>query len=257
MALKIITNLIPLGHPNRPGKKLDKIAARIFHGTGNLNHGADADANRNYFARPYKVKLVDGVQKYFEVDGVTAFRYGATHVIIDENSATICIPFSEYAPGAGDRPNNYNNGFKGQTKIAKGVFNYRQNFMSIQIELCMNNMAAWSKVLENAIEFCKIMLPDPKLPNFRHFDVTGKDCPSPMSGPYKTVTWTKFTQDLTAGLTIIPNKPVIMFDGKELFVNAKIEGGVTRCDLRSLVESLGLQVYYDPTKLQIDIIRKK
>jgi len=200
--MKITQDYIPVGHPNRPGVLLDKIGmlARIFHGTANRSLGADAEMHRKYCARVYK--KIGG--KSYEADGVTPFRFGCAHVYIDKDSAVEMIPPTEYAPAAGDHPLPANNGSKGQTIIARDLFVYRQNYRSFQIELCMNDMSAWDKVLKNAIYYVATRCPNPALLNFTHYDLTGKLCPEPFivkGAPFEA--WAKFKLQLETTLTAL------------------------------------------------------
>jgi len=179
--LKVITNYIPIGHPNRPGIKMtSKPKARICHGTSNYNNGTGDEMHRSYVGRAYTKKWNQerGKYEYFEANG-ELFRFGCTHVYIDKDSATIVVPLDEYCPGAGDRPLPYDEVYKGQKPLAKELFDNQQNYCTWQYELCMNDMNAWEQVLSNAIEFIKTYMPGADIPDVRHYDVTGKQCPIP------------------------------------------------------------------------------
>ena len=115
--LKVITNFLPLGHPNRPGIKLSGLKARVWHGTANLKPSATDEMHRKYMGRNY-IKRWNGAKskyEYFEADGETPFVFGGAHVFIDKDSATIVVPLDEVVWGCGDRPQDYDNGYKGQT----------------------------------------------------------------------------------------------------------------------------------------------
>jgi hypothetical protein len=201
--LKVKTDYIPLGHPNRPGTKLYGLKARIWHGTANTNRGAGDEMHKLYVGRAYK--KIGG--KFYEADGQTPFVFGCAHVYVDQDSATIVVPLDEYVPGAGDRQLPYDNGYKGQTKLASQVFDNKQNYYSWQIELCMNDMSAWSKVLENAVEFVKEYMPDPGIEDYRHYDLTTKNCPSPLINlTIKEIDprWVEFRDRIKAALTKDP-----------------------------------------------------
>jgi N-acetylmuramoyl-L-alanine amidase CwlA len=210
--LKVITNYIPVGHPNRPGTKMiSKPKARICHGTSNYNRGAGDEMHRSYVGRSYK-KIWNGEKgkyEYFEADGKTPFAFGCTHVYIDKDSATIVIPLDEYCPGAGDRPLPYDSVYKGQKPLAKQLFNNQQNYCTWQYELCMDDMSAsaWEQVLSNAIEFIKLYMPDPNIPDVRHYDVTGKTCPIPfVNTSIKEIDprWTAFQSRIKSALAPDP-----------------------------------------------------
>lgn len=207
MTLKVIEDFIPLGHPNRPGTKLYGLKARVWHSTANLNAGANDTMHKGYMGRAYKKvwNASKGKYEYFEADGKTEFRYGGAHVFIDKDSATITAPLDEVVWGCGDRPLDYNNGYKGQTKLAKEVFNNQNNYYTWNIELCMNDMAAWDKVLANAIEFVKTYMPGVNLRDYRHYDMTGKSCPSPMvckPGSKEEAGWISFGDKIKQALAV-------------------------------------------------------
>jgi len=265
MSLKVIVDYIPIGHPNRPGLKLYSQDARIWHGTANLNHTADDTMHRKYVGRAFVKKWNQSLGKYeyFEGDGNTPFRYGAAHNYIDKDSVTIMIPHDEYVPGAGDRPNDYNNGFKGQTKIARDVFNYQQNFRTIQTELCMNDMNAWDQILKNAVEFTKLYMPHIK-EDYRHFDVTGKICPSPLvNTKIKEIDprWVDFIEQIDKALEISDyplGTPLIRVNGK--IINSLMDvqpfkkDGRVMCPVRFIAEKLGKKVTWIDKENIVDIV---
>ena len=173
--MKINKNYISWGHPNRPGIKNNPIAV-VIHYTANDSPSATDIANVKYINRNYVKK--DG--KIYEANGKTKFRYGSAQWFIDEDSATLCIPQSEVAWACGDRQLPYNNGYKGQTKLAKELFNHRQNYMTINYELCNNG--DWGKTCDNSIDIIAQDIIDYNIAThmiFRHFDITGKICPKP------------------------------------------------------------------------------
>jgi N-acetylmuramoyl-L-alanine amidase CwlA len=185
MSLKIVENFIEKGHPNRPGIKLKEVRARIWHGTANFNPGATDEMHRKYMGREYKKVWNKDKKKfdYFETNG-KSFVFGGAHVYIDKDSATIMCPLNEVVWGCGDRQMPYGKtegieGYKGQRKLAYDLFNNQQNYYTINIELCMNDMKNWDKVLDNAIEFAKLYFKKYNVNDYRHYDLTNKCCPSP------------------------------------------------------------------------------
>lgn len=180
--VKINEQLIPVGHPNRAGTKTIPIAV-IVHYTANDAPSATDTANANYFARKYIVK--NGV--IYESNGIDKFRYGSTQWIIDQDSATLVIPQNEVSWGCGDRQLPYNNGYKGQTKIAYDIFNHKQNYLTINYEICNNDTiknsnADWQMACNNAIEIIaqdmiKYNIPIDRI--YKHQDLSGKICPKP------------------------------------------------------------------------------
>jgi N-acetylmuramoyl-L-alanine amidase len=181
MSLKVIEDFVKEGHPNRPGIKLLGLKARVWHGTDNLNPGAGDTMHRQYMGRPYVARFNKAKNKneFFEADGVKPFVFGGAHVYIDKDSAIITCPLDEVVWGCGDRRLPFDNGFKGQTRIAAEVFNNQNNSYTWNIELCMNDMEAWDQVLANALEFVKAHMSVNGMEDYRHYDLTGKLCPTP------------------------------------------------------------------------------
>jgi N-acetylmuramoyl-L-alanine amidase len=178
--MEIREQLIPLGHPNRPSIKIIPIAV-VIHYTANDSPTADDISHASWVARKYK-KINNTVYEY---DGITKFYFGSAQWFIDDNSATLTIPTNEVAWACGDRNLPYDNGYKGQTKVAYEVFNNRQNYLTINYELCVNG--DWDKTCENSIE---IIAKDMFSYNisvdriYRHFDLTNKICPKPFVDDY-------------------------------------------------------------------------
>lgn len=229
--------LIPANHPNRPNKKLESLKAIVFHYTANDNPNATDTMNAKYFAR----KFVKIGADYFESDSKTPFRYGSTQVLADTDSVTIAIPPEEAAWSAGDRnllP--YTVELKGQQKLAKTLFNNRQNYQILSIEICNNDVvknsqADWDEAVINAaewaisyirekglkVDFDNSFNPQKGLTSLskgnilllRHFDLTGKRCPAPfVDAP---VAWWKFLTDFNSAL--IENVPF-----KEVYTRKEI-----------------------------------
>jgi N-acetylmuramoyl-L-alanine amidase len=173
--MQVIQKFLPEDHPNRPKRTNNPIAV-IVHYTGNSNPTATALANINYAGRKYIRK--NG--KTYEANGTTPFVYGAGHVYIDQNEAYQIVPYNEYVAGAGDARLSKDNGYNGQTKIAHEVFSHRQNYMSIQYEICNNGN--WDKACDNAINIIAKDMIDYNIPMervYRHHDLSGKICPKP------------------------------------------------------------------------------
>ena len=190
--MKIEQNLIPLYHPNRPGIKLETVKAIVIHYTGNSEPGADAMANIKYIGRKYIKKM----NTFFEFDTI-GFRYGSAHIFCDENCVRQAIPLDEVAWSCGDRPQPYTSVFKGQLPLAKQLFDNRQNYQTISVEICNNEN--WIKACENAIQFCQWYLSENNLFGkisvgdfsiLRHYDLTGKICPKPFVDDLQA--WGKF-----------------------------------------------------------------
>lgn len=195
--MDVIKAHIPAGHPNRPGTQLSALKAIVIHYTQNDNPGATDTINVKYIGRKYVKKDV----KSYEADGVTPFRFGSAHVFCDMDSITEAIPLDEVAWGCGDK--NYKGGYQ---RIAEKVFKRRQNFETVSVEICNNDVIKnssddWDKACHNAVtwvsEFItqynlKIDITGSLYPQavetapptgtillLRHYDITGKICPKP------------------------------------------------------------------------------
>jgi N-acetylmuramoyl-L-alanine amidase len=198
-----VTTLIPVGHPNRKGT-VTAPKAVVVHYTANDSPTATDTNNVKYVGRAYK--FANG--EFKESDGVTDFRYGSAQWFIDQDSATLCIPQKEIAWGCGDRPLPYDNGCKGQTAIARDVFGYCQNSLTINYEICNNNTVSgtsdWDASCANAIEIiAQDMVKFNIATNmiYRHYDITGKICPKPFVD--SPAAWVAFKAKIVARINQI------------------------------------------------------
>ncbi len=199
--MNVREQLLPVGHPNRPGTKLEAVNALVFHYTGNDRVGANAAFTVRYFARPYTIRG----NKAYEANSKAEFVYGSAQVIADMNEVVIAIPIDEAAWSVGDRrvlP--WTEQWRGQQHMSRNVFDCRPNYRSVSIEICNNDVIKdstedWDKAVDNAVywavSYCqkrnlKIDLAgslDPqnatppksgKIIICRHYDISGKICPS-------------------------------------------------------------------------------
>jgi N-acetylmuramoyl-L-alanine amidase len=204
--MNIIQKLIPIGHPNRPGWKLDGLKAIVVHYTCNRDPDATDIANDEYFGRSWAVgadgKPVEATRNgtpLLDKDGKQIpFEYGSAHTIADQDAVMIAIPPDEVAWGCGDRPMPWDDLNRGQRPAARLIFQNRQNLNTVSVEICNN--ADWNKAASNAAEWIagflksrglRVNVPaslDPQhfsgIANgeiliLRHYDVTGKICPAP------------------------------------------------------------------------------
>lgn len=244
---EIKNQLIPIGHPNRKGEKTKPIAV-IVHYTANDSPTATDTANVNYIGRKYVVKNGE----IYEANGVDKFRFGSAHWFIDINSATLCIPQDEVVWGCGDRALPYDNGYKGQTKIAQDVFNHKQNYLTINYELCnndtiKNSSADWEQVCNSAID---IIAKDMITYNistdriYRHFDISGKLCPKPFVDNEKA--WIDYknkiikrVNELKGGVSTMTKKVVITTDKlnvRQIPVSGAVLGQYTKDQIVDVYE---------------------
>ena len=212
--MDVIQKHLPAGHPNRPGTKLRALKAIVIHYTQNEEPGATDTMNVKYIGR--KFTRIDN--KSYEADGVTPFRFGSAHVFCDMDSVTEAIPLDEVAWGCGDK--NYKGGYQ---RIADKVFKFRQNYETISVEICNNDVIKgsdedWKAAVENAKQWVITYLTsfglnvdregslnpqnvnEPPAPGsvllLRHYDITGKICPKAfVDNPDD---WRQFIEEIAA-----------------------------------------------------------
>lgn len=216
--MKLIMANIAEGHPNRPGTKLEAVKAVVIHYTQNDHPTATDTANVRYIGRKYIRKEVDGKMKSFESDGVTPFRFGSAHVFCDMDSITFAIPLDEVAWGCGDK--NFHGGYQ---KVAETIFKRRQNFQTVSVEICNNDVIKnsdedWNAAVENARQYVvgylkgrsfKVDVEGSLNPQeltsspaqgtvliLRHYDISGKNCPAPFVASQES--WRQFVTSVAA-----------------------------------------------------------
>ncbi|MEM6725478.1 MAG: SH3 domain-containing protein, partial [Bacteroidota bacterium] len=86
--------------------------------------------------------------------------------------------------------------------------NKNPNYFVIGIEMCVNADGDWDKTYQNSVELTQYLL---NLHNFtihqlwRHYDITGKDCPKMM---IDEAPWQAFRKDVNEGLKLSLRDPV-------------------------------------------------
>jgi N-acetyl-anhydromuramyl-L-alanine amidase AmpD len=151
--------LIPVNEWTRPGRKITP-KGLVIHWTGNINRGANAKANANFFHN-------------------RTGSYGSAHYTLDCDIIYRVIPENEMA---------YHVGAK---KYYTTKFGSYPNNALIGLEICVNMDTNWEKTYDNAVRFAaaicrKYGWKDPWAVLVRHYDVTRKDCP---------LMWTPFIND--------------------------------------------------------------
>lgn len=248
MSLQIKEQLVSKNHPNRPTSQNMPIAV-IIHYTANDSPSATDTANANYINRTYK--LING--SYYESDGKTNFRYGSAQWFIDEDSATRTIPQNEVAWGCGDRQLSYDNGYKGQTKIAKEIFDHKQNYKTINYELCNNG--DWKKACDNSIDIIAQDMVDFDISTdmiFRHYDITGKICPKPFVDDINA--WNEYKNKIIKRVGELKmEKKLIKFDilGNKTEIEGIFTEGRNYVGARELLEKIGFKIDWDSQNQEI------
>ena len=161
--------MLPVGHPNRCGRKLQSPLALVYHYTANFNQGADDIANARYFGRAYEHDNGRIEEKGTDRE----FVYASAHYTVDQDSVQMCIPENEVA---------YHVGAYSYTALANRLFSTSPNNHTIGIELCVNAGNDWDKTCELGIELGADIMIRNNIPIemvLRHYDITGKNCPAP------------------------------------------------------------------------------
>ncbi|MGX9134064.1 N-acetylmuramoyl-L-alanine amidase [Rummeliibacillus sp. JY-2-4R] len=165
---------------SRPGDKLAAVKGIVLHYTA--NPGASAANHKTFFGN------------------VTGGRYAGAHIFVDEKEALCIVPLNEIAYHANEK----------NCRIAKlkghvGSYYGDANCTTIGIEMCINKYgnieeATFNSTVDIVVELCKkykLTVND----LYRHYDVTGKNCPAPwVSNPSE---WTRYKSTVNAKLNPI------------------------------------------------------
>lgn len=147
--MEITQMLLRPGVKGRPGIRIVP-RGLVIHWTANLGKGADAKANRNYFN-----------------SGVAA----SAHYIVDDHEIIQCIPENEMAYHVGAQR------YKPEAVKALGTY---PNRTTIGIEWCVDEGNDFWKTYHNVGVLAAEILKRHGLGAnnlWRHYDITGKDCP--------------------------------------------------------------------------------
>lgn len=174
----------------RPGYKLHSVKAIIVHWTA--NPGATAINHYNYF------------------NNGGGGRYASAQIFVDLIDELCIIPLDEVAYAANET---------GKSKIEKLNGNYgyiggNANGCTISVEMCVEKNGTISEIVESktvklVAELCKKNgLTEKDI--YRHYDVTGKSCPTPFIGNLRfSLFKNKIKKELNGGTVKIPEqKPI-------------------------------------------------
>lgn len=132
--------------------KITDLKGVVIHWTANVDTGADAMANRNYFN--------------------SGVRFASAHYVVDSTEVVQCIPDDEVAWHVGDTPRFKDLPVRDSIKYP--------NHQLLGIEMCVNVDGDWLTTYYRTVELVKYLLVKHDLNVnhvYRHFDVTGKNCP--------------------------------------------------------------------------------
>lgn len=171
------TDYISVNKYTRPGSKRTVTKGIVLHYTA--SPGGTAANHKSYFGRG--------------ADG----RYAGAHLFVDKNEALCIVPLNEVAYHANES----------KCRIASlygkvGNYQGNANVTTIGIEMCIEKdgtiaTATFNRTVDVTVELLKkygLKVTD----LYRHYDITGKNCPAPWVS--KTSEWTRFKDAVKAKL---------------------------------------------------------
>jgi len=238
-----ITDMLLTNKNSRPGTK---ITARglVIHWTANKRAGANAVANRNYFNNPTTV--------------------ASAHYIVDDKQIVRCLPENEMG---------YHVGAKSYKPDALQKLSSYPNNCTIGIEMCVNADGNFQTTYQNTVELTADILKRygwgvDQL--WRHFDVTGKNCPAyfvsddyarQFTGLTAAQAWAKFKDDVQRLLTENPQKSNESVDICRVQLSLNTSGllvdGVSYLRVREIAEAVGATVNWDPATKKVNVNGKE
>lgn len=190
----------------RPGTKRSSTKGIILHYTS--NPGASADNHRRYFGNG------------------GGGRYAGAHIFIDSKESLCIVPLNEVCYHANDNQ-RYVGGkpYRG----ASGALGANANLSTIGIEMCIEKdgtiaPATFNQAVEVTADLCKTYKLDTD-DLYRHYDVTGKNCPAPWVS--KSSEWTRFKNAVKAKLG---GKTTTASKEKENAADKKVKGTIKTLD---------------------------
>lgn len=159
---KLLT-INPYSRPVQAGALHQRVEGLVMHWVQNA--GAPNEVHWNWWESRKDPTLKRG--------------YGSAHYVIDDNEILLCVPENEvaYHVGAGDFPSER------YTDMARRNFSIYPSARTIGIEMCHPNDEGWftGNVLWQATwlasSICVRYDLNPMEDIYRHYDITGKDCP--------------------------------------------------------------------------------
>lgn len=189
--MNMITDFIPLGCPNRTGRKIKQVKGVVIHYVG-----CD-QPNASVFAKSWKTKTV----------------YGATTYVVDWNNGDIyyVIPENEVAFHVGAKK------YTDLTKLLIGNDNPNNYFIGIEccipsVENSKPSDIQWKSLVELSVDILKRnKLTQDNL--YLHYDITGKNCHKYFTE--NPTEWIRFKEDVRKSLVranandvVITPKPI-------------------------------------------------
>lgn len=168
MSYTLIKNFAPIvSNGARSGIKMSKVIGVTIHMTDNWGKGAGAKAHANY------------------LKNVGKNTQASWHYCVDDTYVSQSIPEDEVSWNAGDSRGD-------------------GNMKTISVEICVNPDSDLTQACNNAVLLAADILKRHKLNSnclYRHYDWSGKDCPS-MIIDGKPFNWSTFKSKVTAALKV-------------------------------------------------------
>jgi hypothetical protein len=242
-----VTSYIAQGHPDRPGRVLDKVTGVVVHWTANEVAGANAVANCNYFNRKWKGTQNDAYEINDDANGPVPFRYASAHLNVDDHQLVECLPWKKGVAELGYHV--------GASRYIAGICdklgNTYPNAATIGLEICVNSDGDFSKAYANAVQVIAMMLKEHGLgidALIRHYDVTGKLCPGFFTqdayaakyfgaGSTAQAMYAKFRSDVQAALSPAPVNFKVYQNGVVYKYEFTTQDGATGCAKQLFIDS--------------------
>ncbi|MGZ0050122.1 N-acetylmuramoyl-L-alanine amidase [Brevibacillus gelatini] len=238
-----ITDMFLTNRNARPGTRITP-RGLVIHWTANEGKGANAVANRNYFNKPSTV--------------------ASAHYIVDDEQIIRCLPETEMG---------YHVGAKSYKPDALKKLSSYPNNCTIGIEMCVNSDGDFKVMYRRTVELAAEILKRygwgvDRL--WRHFDITGKNCPAyfvsddfarRFTGLTAVQAWAKFKDDVLRLLAENPQKSSESVDICRVQLSLNTTGllvsGVSYLHVREIAEAAGATVGWDPTTKKVTINGKE
>lgn len=236
-----ITDMLLTNKNARPGTRITP-RGLVIHWTANEGKGANAVANRNYFNKPT--------------------TEASAHYIVDDKQIVRCLPENEMA---------YHVGAKQYKPEAVAKLSSYPNNCTIGIEMCVNADGNFQETYRRTVELAADILKRygwgvDRL--WRHFDITGKNCPAyfvsddyarKYTGLTAVQAWAKFKNDVHRLLTANPQQSQKTVDNVsvEISLRLPVQGylrdGVSWLPIRAVAEAVGGKVEWCATTKQVRV----
>lgn len=180
--------------------RIKKLKGVVMHWTANEGTGANAINNRQYFE--------------------TTTRHASAHYIVDDSTILQCLPDHEVGYHVGGRY------YQPMGKAIMEGTDLTPNYYLIGIEMCVNKDGDWQKTYQNSVQLAQHLLDKYQLTIkdlYRHYDITGKDCPKMMVAEDK---WQTFRGKVNSGLKFGLGAPIKSGTVNTMDLNVRTGNGI-------------------------------